>query len=298
MQHRRRGQGQANQSHAAQHAAPPGQGQSVSGRSVSVHPHQPYVNTPYPPQAYVQPTHTVQSPVRQSPFPQAQAPFRTAPQQAHAQIMPQAKLKRKTMQRLLWILLLVGNIAALVISLVFNGLTLASQRAKQAEYDRIVNNHPLYFRDDIEAAAERYNLQPSYVSAIIKNESSFRTDAQSNVGALGLMQLMPDTAEWIAGKLGDSNYAFERMADGKTNMEYGCWYLNFLSKRFWSDPILTTAAYHTGQGTIANWLSNKDISPDGRSIPLDKMPDGPTKQYVRRVLDSYAIYEALYFNQP
>lgn len=320
MQRRRRGQGgDTGASEIPQtplRTPPPQSAPPVQGAS-SLPPYPPSGAQPIRPQA--QPFPQTQNPFAtgaqpalgaQNPFangsqsvPQAQNPFASAAQPA--QQRPPAAAQAAPFQgagrpwlRVALIVLVLANIAAAALILVFNGLTLASQKAKLAEQERIINNHPLYFRGDIERTAARYNLQAAYVAAIIKNESSFRTDARSNAGALGLMQLMPDTAEWIAGKLKDNSYTFERLADGKLNMEYGCWYLNFLSKRFWSDPILTTAAYHTGQGKVANWLSDKKISPDGRRIPLENMPDGPTKQYVRRVLDSYAIYEALYFSAP
>lgn len=294
MQNRRRGQVQ---NQAAQSHIQPQQRQQVPVNHVPV-----AYRQPQPGQVQARPLQTRQgqTPLQGRPMQQpvyyAGSVQNPQPQPVPVAGIPSAK-KRKTL-KLAILLLILLNAAAFGLSLFWNALTFASQSAKQAEHERIVKNHPLYFRSDIEEKASRYNLQAAYVSAIIKNESSFRTDARSNVGALGLMQLMPDTAEWIAGKLGDSQYSFERLADGSKNMEYGCWYLNFLSNRFWGNPILTTAAYHTGQGKVANWLSDKNISQDGRSIALENMPDGPTKTYVRRVLESYAIYDALYFRNP
>lgn len=109
------------------------------------------------------------------------------------------------------------------------------------------------------------------------------------------MQLMPDTAEWIAGKIGDSNYSFDHLYDAETNIRYGCWYLNYLSKLFRGDAVLVSSAYHAGQTTVTRWLSDKGISSDGVTIPVDKLPDGPTKQYAGRVTTSYGIYEALLY---
>lgn len=75
------------------------------------------------------------------------------------------------------------------------------------------NGNSITYQPLIERYAAEYNLRPAFVAAIIRNESSFRTDAESSVGARGLMQLMPDTAEWIAGKIGDSNYSFDHLYD-------------------------------------------------------------------------------------
>lgn len=157
------------------------------------------------------------------------------------------------------------------------------------------NGNSITYQSLIERYAAEYNLRPAFVAAIIRNESSFRTDAESSVGARGLMQLMPDTAEWIAGKIGDSNYSFDHLYDAETNIRYGCWYLNYLSKLFRGDAVLVSSAYHAGQTTVTRWLSDKSISSDGVTIPVDKLPDGPTKQYAGRVTTSYGIYEALLY---
>lgn len=168
--------------------------------------------------------------------------------------------------------------------------TLSYYHVVEGESGNSITYQPL-----IERYAAEYNLRPAFVAAIIRNESSFRTDAESSVGARGLMQLMPDTAEWIAGKIGDSNYSFDHLYDAETNIRYGCWYLNYLSKLFRGDAVLVSSAYHAGQTTVTRWLSDKGISSDGVTIPVDKLPDGPTKQYAGRVTTSYGIYEALLY---
>ena len=139
--------------------------------------------------------------------------------------------------------------------------------------------------------ANDYNLQPAYVYAIILNESSFKFDAVSYLGARGLMQLMPDTAEWIAGKLYIHGYAFERMYDPESNIVFGCWYLNYLSNLFDGDLVCVTAAYHAGQGQVLNWLSDRSISDDGRVIDVSRLPKGETQQYVEKVIKAYAFYQ-------
>lgn len=162
-------------------------------------------------------------------------------------------------------------------------------------HQTLLENHPLGYHSLVSQYAEYYNLHSSYVSAIILNESHFSPTAVSSVGARGLMQLMPDTAEWIAGKLNDRNYTFESMFDPETNIRYGCWYLNYLSGLFSGDPVAVTSAYHAGQGTVRSWLSDGTSSTDGgRTLNLNTMPDGPTKTYARRVTNAYAIYDALY----
>ena len=151
------------------------------------------------------------------------------------------------------------------------------------------------WQDHIEKYAAQYNLQPAFVMAIIRNESSFRTNAESSVGARGLMQLMPDTAEWIAGKLDDHSYTFDSMWDAETNIRYGCWYLGYLTRLFHGDAELVSAAYHAGQTTVTQWLSDRTKSADGVSLDLEKLSDGQTKQYIGRVTQTYGIYQTLLY---
>ncbi|MBQ8200509.1 MAG: lytic transglycosylase domain-containing protein [Clostridia bacterium] len=176
---------------------------------------------------------------------------------------------------------------------------------RQAAYEAVLSNYhvvenaaggrSITWQSVIERYASEYNLQPAFVAAIIRNESSFRTNAESNVGARGLMQLMPDTAEWIAGKLDDSSYSFDRMYDAETNIRYGCWYLGYLSELFRGDPILVSAAYHAGQGDVRGWLGDRSISADGLTVPLDKVPIAETRQYAGRVTQAYGIYQTLLY---
>ena len=179
------------------------------------------------------------------------------------------------------------------------------ENARIAAYQAVLDNYhvteqadgtlKVTWQDYIEKYAAQYNLQPAFVTAIIRNESSFRTNAESSVGARGLMQMMPDTAEWIAGKLDDYSYTFDRMWDAETNIRYGCWYLGYLSRLFRGDPVLVSAAYHAGQTTVTQWLSDPQKSRDGVTLDLDKLSDGPTKQYIGRVTQTYGIYQSLLY---
>ena len=165
-----------------------------------------------------------------------------------------------------------------------------------AEQNAVDRQYPIAYRELIESYASEYNLSPAYVSAIIRNESSFRADAESGAGARGLMQLMPDTAEWIAGKLQVSGFAFERMFDPESNIRFGCWYLNYLSRLFLGDPVAVTAAYHAGQGQVKVWLSDPNLSADGYTLKISALPEGPTKIYAGRVTRDYGIYQEKYFS--
>lgn len=167
----------------------------------------------------------------------------------------------------------------------------------KAEAESIDRHYPLVYKDYIVRYADEYNLSPAFVSSVILNESSFQPTAESGVGARGLMQLMPETAEWIAGKLKMEGYAFERMLDPESNIRFGCWYLRYLSNLYLGDPVSVTAAYHAGQGQVKVWLSNPEYSENGYSLLLGTMPEGPTKIYTGRVLRDYGIYQAKYFEK-
>ena len=176
-----------------------------------------------------------------------------------------------------------------------NAYIVQQEQAREAAYARVLDNHPMQYQELIERYAAENNLNPAFVAAIILNESSFRTNAESSVGARGLMQLMSDTAGWIAGKLDAHDYTFDDMYTAEQNIRFGTWYLSYLAKMFRGDAILVSAAYHAGQGEITGWLSDPAMSDDGLTIPLDRMMDGPTKTYVRRVTQAYAIYQAIYY---
>lgn len=219
------------------------------------------------------------------------------PPMARPKPAPRKQEKRKLP---LWITasiiaLLILLLALLAAQNLMQAYIVQQQNAREAAYQKIVDSHPIYYKDLIDQYAAENNLQPAFVAAIILNESSFRTDAESNVGARGLMQLMPDTAEWISGKLGDSYYSFDHMWEAEQNIRYGCWYLNYLSKLFRGDPVTMASAYHAGQTTVTGWLDDPAMSPDGLSLSLSGMKDGPTKTYAGRVTQAYAIYDALFY---
>lgn len=231
------------------------------------------------------------------PIPAPAAAEAPPPVMARPKPAPRRTEKRKLP---LWItagiiVLLILLLALLAAQNLMQAYIVQQQNAREAAYQKIVDNHPIYYKDLIDQYAAENNLQPAFVAAIILNESSFRTDAESNVGARGLMQLMPDTAEWISSKLGDSYYSFDHMWEAEQNIRYGCWYLNYLSKLFRGDPVTMASAYHAGQTTVTGWLSDPAMSPDGLSLSLSGMKDGPTKTYAGRVTQAYAIYDALFY---
>lgn len=155
--------------------------------------------------------------------------------------------------------------------------------------------HPLYYADTITAYADAQELDPALVAAVILCESSYDPKAESRLGARGLMQLMPDTAEWVAYKLGEdgADYSFDNLYDPQTNIRFGTWYLGYLSRRFNGDATKIVCAYHAGQGNVDSWLKNPQYSSDG--VTLDVIPTQDTATYASRVLRARDIYRKYYF---
>ena len=158
--------------------------------------------------------------------------------------------------------------------------------------------HPLVYADYITHYSGYFELDPALVCAVILSESSFDPMAESRLGARGLMQLMPDTAEWVAHKLGedDASYTFDNLYDPEVAIRYGCWYLGYLSRRFDGDATKIICAYHAGQGNVDAWLKNPQYSKDG--VTLDVIPYENTSTYCSRVLKARDVYRKYYFPVP
>ena len=147
------------------------------------------------------------------------------------------------------------------------------------------------YEDLIRKYAQENDIPPAYVASVIMAESSYRTDAVSSVGARGLMQIMPATGEWIAGKF-DDEYNVDSLFDPETNIRYGCWYLGFLMSRYDGNMSCSSAAYHAGQGKVDEWLKDPAYSADGKT--LDVIAYDSTATYVGRILNYYDYYEDIY----
>ncbi|WP_346928863.1 lytic transglycosylase domain-containing protein [Clostridium sp.] len=154
------------------------------------------------------------------------------------------------------------------------------------------NFFPLEYEKSIIEYSEMYNVDPNLVAAVINTESKFVVDASSSKGAIGLMQIMPETGKWIAEKLELTNFKEEIIADPEMNIRMGTWYLKKLSDDFNGDYILILAAYNGGPGNVTKWLDNEKYSSDGEN--LHEIPFKETKSYVKRVRFNHKIYRYLY----
>jgi len=159
-------------------------------------------------------------------------------------------------------------------------------------YLLIKTKYPLEYQKEISRYAEEYGLDPYLVCAVIWTESKFDPDAYSQRGAIGLMQIMPETGEWIAGKLDIADFETKMLYDPQINIRFGCWYLGYLSERFDGDVTKICAGYNAGPNKVDQWLEDPAYSSDG--ITLDLIPYEETKNYVEREQSSYEIYKVLY----
>jgi soluble lytic murein transglycosylase len=151
--------------------------------------------------------------------------------------------------------------------------------------------YPYPYRATVEKYAELYGVDPLLVIAVMREESKFLPYTESPKGAVGLMQLMPETARAIAESLGDVGYKDRNLLLPEKNIQYGTWYLVSLRKEFDND-VLVLAAYNGGRGQVREWINNNQIDPG--NLRQKDIPFPETRQYVEKVLKSYQMYSRLY----
>ena len=197
------------------------------------------------------------------------------------------KKRRAGRMRAVLKLIQIATIAVLVMGISGLGVWMLLERRPETT----ISTYPVEYEALIRQYAAENEIPPAYVAAVILAESSYRADAVSQVNAQGLMQILPSTGEWIAGKFGET-YTEGCLFDPETNVKYGCWYLGFLMRRYDGSMRCASAAYHAGQGTVDKWLADPAYSADGKT--LDRIASDATGTYVERVLKYYEKYEEIY----
>ena len=142
--------------------------------------------------------------------------------------------------------------------------------------------YPLAYQDIIRAHARNYDLDPDLLAAVVYVESRFHPDAHSDAGAIGLMQLLPETAQGIATRTGGSKFVLSDLQVPEINIRYGAWYLDHLRDRY-GDMHTALAAYHAGQGNVDRWRS------EGSGISFPE-----TRAYVSEVERVERVYRKAY----
>lgn len=150
--------------------------------------------------------------------------------------------------------------------------------------------YPVKYESIVEKYSEEYGIDETLILAIIKTESSFNPSSVSDAGAMGLMQVMPETHEWLSEKL-NREEDVSVLFDADTGIEYGTYLLRILMDEFHSTET-AIAAYHAGIGRVGEWLKDENYSSDG--VTLDVIPFKDTAHYVNKVKRAVRIYENLY----
>lgn len=180
------------------------------------------------------------------------------------------------------------TIGFLAILIIVGGIAFVVSKTYEKGYRELAL--PLRHDDIIRQQAEEKNLDPALIAAVIYQESRFRP-RESSAGALGLMQLLPDTAHFIAGKTGGSKFTTEDLATPQINISYGAWYLRYLLDHFDENEMTALAAYNAGIGNVNGWLA--DLG-ETHITSLDQIPFPETREYVQNVLKARDQYRVEY----
>ena len=160
---------------------------------------------------------------------------------------------------------------------------LYAETSKPGWYARM--RYPLEYSHIVTGHAENYDLDPALLAAVIYQESRFDADAVSSSGAIGLMQLLPDTAKGIAQYTGGAKFRVEDLYDPEINVRYGSFYLRRLLRKY-GDVELALAAYNAGQANVDRWLAQ------GGEIGFAE-----TREYVEKVTEAAGIYRRAYADE-
>ena len=191
-----------------------------------------------------------------------------------------------------------GKVKVVIISIVAIALAVTAVLVATNFYKKTENNleksaYPLEYTDLVNKAAKDYNLQPALIYGVIHTESRFDPQAGSSVGALGLMQIMPETFDWLQEKRGEAGkYTTEDLYTPSVNIDYGSYLLRYFLD-YYGNEKCAVAAYNAGF-EVSNWLEDPNCSPDG--MTLDVIPYPETSEYVVKVENAKQKYIELYFS--
>lgn len=152
--------------------------------------------------------------------------------------------------------------------------------------------YPLEYGELVHQNAQEHNLEEALIYGVIRTESSFRQDAVSRAGAMGLMQLTPDTYDFVRMKSG-YEAADDALLEPEVNIYCGSWLLRYLLDKYDQNLPVALAAYNAGMGNVAKWLADPACSPNGKD--LEKIPFPETEAYVQKVQQDREYYEKHYF---
>lgn len=155
--------------------------------------------------------------------------------------------------------------------------------------------YPAPFRALIDAQAKELALDHGWIYGLLRQESRFIMNAKSAVGAKGLMQLMPNTARWVAKKIGLKSYQEANVAEMNTNVTLGTHYLRMVLASLDNQPVLAAAAYNAGPGRARKWRAEQPLE---GAIYVETIPFNETRDYVKKVMSNAVYYSALFEDKP
>ncbi len=150
--------------------------------------------------------------------------------------------------------------------------------------------YPQGYKEIVFKYAEEFSLDSNLIFSVIRIESSFNEKAKSSAGAKGLMQITDKTGEYISKKLNKTSYDLFNPND---NIEFGCYYLDYLMERF-NNLQTVLVAYNAGEGKVREWLNDERYSLDREN--LIRIPYKETEEYVEKIQKSFAKYKKIYGN--
>lgn len=180
--------------------------------------------------------------------------------------------------------LFVAALGALIL-----GIALLAPLFRSAVRD--ISGLPIAHEAEIRQQAQEKDLNPALIAGVIYAESKF-VDQTSSAGALGLMQLMPDTAQFIAQRSGGTAFTIEDLSTPKVNIAYGSWYLRYLLDHYDGDEVRALAAYNGGMGNVNQWIAEAQAR--GDTFSEADIPFAETREYVDRVRTARREYARTY----
>ena len=151
--------------------------------------------------------------------------------------------------------------------------------------------HPLEYEEEIYLYSEEFGVDPFLIMGLIHTESAFDSQAESYAGAMGLMQIMPDTGEWLAEKMNIEDFSTDMLLTADFSIRMGSFYLSMLID-YYGTTDTALAAYNAGMGTVSAWLQDSSYSYNGETLYY--IPYTETREYVVKVNTAAEKYRELY----
>lgn len=143
------------------------------------------------------------------------------------------------------------------------------------------------YSNEVAKYSEEFGIDENFVYAVIKVESNFEPYAKSNAGAIGLMQIIEDSFNWVSGKLDEDTLVFEDMYIPENSIRYGCYMLSYLYNKY-NSYELTAAAYHSGMSTVDKWIADGTVSQNNPDV--NNFVGDNTRHYVKKIMRAFDKY--------